>query len=311
VAEELTPWDPPSLGRYRLLARLGSGGMGVVYLARSPGGRSVAVKSIRPDLVAHPEFRKRFRTEVSAAGNVNGLYTAVVVDADVDGPVPWLATAYVDGPSLAAAVDHRGPLPVRSVLLLAAALAEGLEAIHAAGIAHRDLKPSNVLLAADGPRVIDFGISWALDDSELSRPGYVFGTPAFMSPEQAAGTVVGAQSDMYSLGLVLAFAATAAAPCGPRPSLSGVPEDVRPIIMACLAKDPGLRPTPAQLLAQLGTRDLELDWRSVAPLFSGSLFSGSPLSGSSRPGPAGRYPADVDTEFATMPMWETEAGVGG
>jgi serine/threonine protein kinase len=293
VAEELTPSDPPALGRYRLLARLGSGGMGVVYLARSPGGRSVAVKSIRPDLVAHPEFRKRFRTEVSAAGNVNGLYTAVVVDADVDGSVPWLATAYVEGPSLAAAVDAYGPLPVRSVLLLAAALAEGLEAIHATGIAHRDLKPSNVLLAADGPRVIDFGISWALDDSGLHQPGYVFGTPAFMSPEQAAGTMVGSQSDMFSLGLVLAFAATGATPFGPHPDLSQVPEEARPIITACLAKNPDQRPTPAQLLAQLGTRDLDMDWHSVATL----------LSESPQARPAVQYTAGVDrdTEFATRP----------
>jgi serine/threonine protein kinase len=277
--------------------------MGVVYLARSPGGRSVAVKSIRPDLVAHPEFRKRFRTEVNAAGNVNGLYTAVVVDADTDGPMPWLATAYVEGPSLAAAVDSCGPLPVRSVLLLAAALAEGLQAIHAAGIAHRDLKPSNVLLAADGPRVIDFGISWALEDPDRDQLGCHFGTPAFMSPEQAAGTMVGSQSDMFSLGLVLVFAATGKAPFGPVSDLSRVPGELRPIIVACLARDPEQRPTPAQLLGQLGTSDLDTDWRSVAALLSGSRQART----------LARYAAGVDrdTEFATMPMWESEAGVGG
>lgn len=303
MAAELSPWDPPSLGRYRLLARLGSGGMGVVYLARSPGGRSVAVKSIRPDLAAHPEFRERFRTEVSAVGTVNGLYTAVLVDADTDGPTPWLATAYVEGPSLAAAVDTCGPLPARCVLLLAAALAEGLQAIHAAGIAHRDLKPSNVLLAADGPRVIDFGISWAIEGADRDQPGTRFGTPAFMSPEQAAGTEAGAQSDMFSLGLVLVFAATGTVPFGPVPDLSRVPRELRPVIAACLARDPGQRPTPAQLLGQLKTADLDADWRSVAALLSGSRQARPPV----------RCPAsiDSDTEFATMPMWESEAGVGG
>jgi serine/threonine protein kinase len=302
VTEELTLWDPPSLGRYRLLARLGSGGMGVVYLARSPGGRSVAVKSIRPDLVAHPEFRMRFRTEVSAASNVNGLYTAVVVDADTDGPVPWLATAYVEGPSLAAAVKAYGPLPVRSVLLLAAALAEGLQAIHAAGIAHRDLKPSNVLLAADGPRVIDFGISWALEDDYPSQPGRAFGTPAFMSPEQAAGTMAGSQSDMFSLGLVLVFAATGETTIGSCPDLSRVPEEIRPIIVACLAKDPHRRPRADQLLAQLGTRDLDTDWRSVVARLSGSV----------RARRAMRYAAvvDSDTEFATGSFEYGEDGGG-
>jgi serine/threonine protein kinase len=279
--------------------------MGVVYLARSPGGRSVAVKSIRPDLAAHPEFRKRFRTEVSAAGTVNGLYTAVLVDADTDGPTPWLATAYVEGPSLAAAVATCGPLPVRFVLLLAAALAEGLQAIHAVGIAHRDLKPSNVLLAADGPRVIDFGISWALEDVGRERPGYRFGTPAFMSPEQAAGTEAGAQSDMFSLGLVLVFAATGRTPFGSAPGLSRVPRELRPVIAACLARDPGQRPTPAQLLGQLRTSDLDADWRSVAALLSGCRPA--------RPAMGYTYTAGMDsnTEFVTMPMWESEAGIGG
>ncbi len=277
--------------------------MGVVYLARSPGGRSVAVKSIRPDLVAHPEFRKRFRTEVTAVGNVNGLYTAVLVDADTDGPMPWLATAYVEGPSLAAAVDSCGPLPARSVLLLAAALAEGLQAIHAAGIAHRDLKPSNVLLAADGPRVIDFGISWAPEDADRDQSGYRFGTPAFMSPEQAAGAMVGSQSDMFSLGLVLVFAATGKTPFGSAPDLSRVPAELRPIIAACLARDPDQRPTPAQLLSQLGASDLDTDWRSVAALLSGSRPARSAVRSA-----AG---IDSDTEFATMPMWGSGAGVGG
>jgi serine/threonine protein kinase len=307
VAQELSPWDPPFLGRYRLLARLGSGGMGVVYLARSPGGRSVAVKSIRPDLAAHPEFRERFRTEVAAVGNVNGLYTAVLVDADTEGPTPWLATAYVAGPSLAAAVDACGPLPVRSVLLLAAALAEALQAIHGAGIAHRDLKPSNVLLAADGPRLIDFGISWALEDADRDQSGWHFATPAFMSPEQATGGPVGTQSDMFSLGLVLAFAATGRVPPGPAPSLAGVPATLRPVIAPCLARDPSRRPTPAQLLGQLGAADLDPDWGAVTARLSASRRARAAAAR----GPASDSDSDSDTELATMPMRATEAGVTG
>lgn len=303
MAQELSPWDPPFLGRYRLLARLGSGGMGVVYLARSPGGRSVAVKSIRPDLAAHPEFRERFRTEVAAVGNVNGLYTAVLVDADTEGPMPWLATAYVDGPSLAAAVGACGPLPARCVLLLAAALAEALQAIHGAGIAHRDLKPSNVLLAADGPRLIDFGISWARQDADRDQSGLHFATPAFMSPEQATGGPVGTQSDMFSLGLVLAFAATGSVPPGPAPSLSRVPAGLRPVIAPCLARDPGRRPTPAQLLGQLGAADLDPDWDAVTALLG---VTGSRPARTAAPGGA---TIDSDTEFATMPMRASEAGV--
>ena len=153
MAGELQAGDPPTAGPYRLLGRLGAGGMGQVFLGQSPGGRLVAVKIIRPELAGEPGFRTRFGREVAAARRVGGLFTALVIDADVDGPVPWLATAYVAGPSLAEAVEERGPLPAGSVMTLAAGLAEGLQAIHAAGVVHRDLKPSNVLLADDGPRV--------------------------------------------------------------------------------------------------------------------------------------------------------------
>jgi eukaryotic-like serine/threonine-protein kinase len=191
MVAELLASDPESVGPYRLLGRLGAGGMGQVYLARSPGGRLVAVKVIRPELAGDTDFRARFAREVAAARNVNGMFTALVIDADVSGLVPWLATAYVDGPSLAQAVRERGPMHAGSLRALAAGLTEGLEAIHAAGLVHRDLKPSNVLLAPDGPRVIDFGISRAVEESMLTQTGAVVGSPGYLSPEQARGHVVG------------------------------------------------------------------------------------------------------------------------
>ncbi|MBT2507630.1 serine/threonine protein kinase [Streptomyces sp. ISL-98] len=183
VFEALEPEDPRRVGRYRITARLGSGGMGQVYLARSPGGRPVAVKVVRPELARDGGFRLRFAREVTAARRVNGAFTAGVVDADPDGTPAWLATVYVPGLSLGEAIAGHGHWPAQSVLALGAGLAEALEAIHAAGVVHRDLKPSNVLLAADGPRVIDFGISVASEASALTSTGMVIGTPGFMSPE--------------------------------------------------------------------------------------------------------------------------------
>src|SRR5262252_3371017 len=188
--------------------------MGRVFLGQSPGGRLVAVKLIRPELAADPEFRARFAREVAAARHVSGMFTAAVVDADPEGPQPWLVTAYVPGPSLSAAVGRHGPLPVSSVLTLAAGLAEGLGAVHAAGMVHRDLKPSNVLLASDGPRIIDFGIARALDAPALTQTGGVLGSPEFMSPEQALGRPAGPASDIFSLGAVVTYAATGASPFG-------------------------------------------------------------------------------------------------
>ena len=189
-----------------------------MFLGRSPGGRLVAVKVVRAELAGQAEFRDRFAREVAAARKVSGLFTAPVVDADVGAPVPWLATAYVPGPSLAEAITRHGPLPATSVLALAAGLAEGLGAIHTAGIVHRDLKPSNLLLAEDGPRIIDFGISRAAEASMLTGTGVVFGSPSFMSPEQARGHRVGPPSDVFSLGAVLTFAATGEGPFGTGPS---------------------------------------------------------------------------------------------
>src|SRR5580698_3687253 len=261
----LQPADPREIGPYRLLGKLGSGGMGHVFLGMSAGGRPIAVKVIREELADDPQFRTRFRGEVAAARKVSGLFTAYVVDADLDGAVPWLATSYVAGPSLTDAVRQHGPLPTQTLLALAAGLAEGLSAIHAAGVVHRDLKPSNVLLAEDGPRVIDFGISLAAETTPLTRLGMVVGSPGFMSPEQAEGRDVGPPSDIFSLGTVLAFAGTGLGPFGTgttasllyrvvhgSASLDKVPAEVRPLVERCLAKDPSQRPTAASLLAELG-----------------------------------------------------------
>jgi hypothetical protein len=256
--------DPRLIGPYQLLGRLGAGGMGRVFLGVSAAGRPVAVKIVHAELAADPDFRARFSSEVAAARKVSGLFTALVVDADVDAGVPWLATAYVAGPSLSEAVRNCGPLTSWSLLALAAGLAKSLTAIHAAGVVHGDLKPSNVLLALDGPRVIDFGISQAAEVAPLARAGLVVGTPSFMSPEQAAGEEVGALSDVFSLGAVLAFAATGRKPFGAgQPAtvlervvreaadLEGAPAEVRPLIEQCLAKDPLQRPTAAELLVRV------------------------------------------------------------
>jgi eukaryotic-like serine/threonine-protein kinase len=189
--QELQPEDPGRIGPYRLRGVLGSGGMGRVFLGASADGQLAAVKVIRADLAADPEFRARFRREVTVARKVSSRFTVPLIDADTDGPVPWLATAYVSGPSLADAVTEHGPLPVQSVMELAAGLAAGLSVIHAAGVVHRDLKPSNVLLAHDGPRVIDFGISVAAETSPLTRTGMLIGSPGYMSPEQVEGREVG------------------------------------------------------------------------------------------------------------------------
>ena len=298
--EELQAGDPPRVGSYLLLGRLGAGGMGQVFLGRSPGGRLVAVKVIRAELAADPGFRARFAREVAAARRVSGVFTAAVVDADPMAPLPWLVTGLVAGPSLAEAVAEYGPLPVASVLALAAGLAEGLGAVHAAGVVHRDLEPSNVLLAADGPRVIDFGISQAVDATHLTGTGMVIGSPAFMSPEQVEGGAVGPASDVFNLGAVLVFAATGEGPFGPgaptallyrvvhgMPRLDRLPGPVRPLVERCLAKDPGQRPTAGQFLAELTTAhpsaaDLA-DWLPASILQA--VASPGPSAGHTR-GPA-------------------------
>ncbi|CAO5250925.1 serine/threonine-protein kinase [Frankia sp. AgKG'84/4] len=258
---DLEPGDPPLVGPYTLRARLGEGGMGRVYLAHSPSGRLTAVKVIRPELAHDTVFRDRFRREVGAARLVSGAFTAPVVDADPDATSPWLATQYVPGPSLHEAVAQAGPFALNVLRRLAAGLLEALIAVHRAGLVHRDLKPSNVLLAADGPRVIDFGIARAADHTELTRSGDIVGTAAYMSPEQANGLEAGPGADVFALGAVLAFAATGRSPFGHgtpagvlfrvvhgEPDLTGVPPELHNALRSCLAKDPDARPGPETLL---------------------------------------------------------------
>lgn len=253
--------DPRTVAGYRLVARLGAGGMGRVYLSHTGGGRPVALKVVRSELADDPTFRRRFSREVKAARTVKGAYTAELIDADPDGVPPWLATLYVPGPSLAQAVDRNGPLPVPAVLWLMAGVAEALQAIHGAGIVHRDLKPSNVLLAADGPRVIDFGIALAADSTSYTATGTALGTPAYMAPEQATAGDVTAATDIFALGQTAAFAALGEPLYGDgssvgvlyrivhsAPDLSGLPERLRGPIARCLAADPGERATPAEIV---------------------------------------------------------------
>ncbi|MBN6041200.1 serine/threonine-protein kinase [Amycolatopsis sp. 195334CR] len=261
----LDPAEPRTAGRYRLLASLGEGAMGRVLLALSPDGRLAALKQIHPEFAHDNGFRDRFRHEVEASRKVSGAYTAAVLDADADAEVPWLASVHVPGPNLREAVDAAGPLPPEAVRYLAAGLATALADIHRAGLVHRDLKPGNVLLAADGPRVIDFGIARAVEGSDLTSTGAIIGSPAFMSPEQATSGVLTPASDVFSLGALLVMAATGRAPftgntaaqtlyniVHTRPDLSGLPPGIAELAEPCLAKEPALRPTPRQLLGLLG-----------------------------------------------------------
>ncbi|MFF4143883.1 protein kinase [Streptomyces sp. NPDC001698] len=257
--------EPATVGPYRLLGRLGSGGMGRVYLGRSGGGRTVAVKIVHPHFALDEEFRARFRREVEAARRVGGAWTAPVLDADPEAPVPWVATAYAAGPSLAAAIADAGPLPGHSVRVLGAGLAEALAAVHELGLVHRDVKPSNVLLTLDGPLLIDFGIARATDGTaSLTSTGVSVGSPGYMSPEQILGKGVTGAADVFSLGAVLVHAATGEPPfpgdssaallykvVHEEPELGSLSGDLRDLAAACLAKDPGARPGPGEVARRL------------------------------------------------------------
>ncbi|MEW1656961.1 MULTISPECIES: protein kinase domain-containing protein [unclassified Streptomyces] len=258
---------PEYAGHYRLEARLGSGGMGVVHLARSSSGLLLAVKVIHADFAQDPEFRGRFRQEVTAARRVSGAFTAPVVDADPDADRPWMATLHIAGPTLSEHVKRNGPLAPAEVRQLGAGLAEALRDIHRAGVVHRDLKPGNVLLAADGPKVIDFGISRPSDSEMRTETGKLIGTPPFMAPEQfQRPREVGPAADVFALGSVLVHAATGRGPFDSdspylvayqvvhdEADLSGVPAELVPLVESCLAKDPARRPTPDRLMQLLCT----------------------------------------------------------
>lgn len=288
------------VGRYVIEHKLGEGGMGTVYLARSRGGRAVAVKVARPELASDPSFRARFRAEVAAARQVGGFHTAQVVDADPDAEAPWLATAYIPGPTLSGLLTAEGPMGEDRLRALGAALAEALEAIHACGLVHRDLKPGNIVMAPDGPRVLDFGIARALESTRLTATGSAFGTPGYLAPEQALGEEVTGAADVFALGAVL-VAATGGRPFGDgtpmglmyrsvheAPDLATVPESLRDLVGRCLAKNPAERPTPDEILDALGGEEPR------APAAPEAAF-GAPGTGFGAPGPGfgAPHPAPV------------------
>ncbi|MFC4565749.1 WD40 repeat domain-containing serine/threonine protein kinase [Nocardiopsis mangrovi] len=291
----LTADDPRRISAHTLLARIGGGGMGRVYLGRSRSGRLLAVKVVHPDHAGDPEFGERFAREVRAVQGISGAFTAPIVDAGPTDDPPWLATGYVPSVSLAEAVHRAGPLPEAAVAYLGLGLGEALRSVHAAGITHRDLKPSNILLAADGPRVIDFGVARSFDETPMTRTGQMVGTAAYMSPEQANGHRAGPASDVFALGGVLHFALTGRAPfpgddhtvlfriVRDEPDLGAVPGPLRDIVRRCLAKDPGLRPAPADLVAELARTVPAASGLSPAP------YPGAPAV-PGQPGPALVWP---------------------
>ncbi|WP_328561097.1 serine/threonine-protein kinase [Streptomyces coelicoflavus] len=346
VFQPLRDDDPRTVAGYRLAARLGAGGMGRVYLSHTRGGRPVAIKVVRSELADDQTFRRRFSREIKAARKVKGAYTAELIDADPDGAPPWLATLYVPGPSLSEAVARSGPLPVPAVLWLMAGVAEALQAIHDAGIVHRDLKPANVLLADDGPRVIDFGISLAADSTAHTATGSTIGTAQYMAPEQASGGDVTAATDVFSLGQTAAFAVLGRPLYGDgpaatvlyrivhsEPDLSELPERLRDLLARCLAADPEERATPAEIVEwcrrELG-RDTGEDtgpavWREIAgppvtvppPVAAtGAATAAAPVA---VPGPTAAHTAPWTAPQGTAPMpwqgapapWQAAAGPGG
>ncbi|MFJ8107616.1 serine/threonine-protein kinase [Streptomyces sp. NPDC096132] len=296
--------DPARIGAYTLLARLGAGGMGQVYLGRSPGGRLVALKVIRDEITDHPEALARFRREVETVRAVRSAYTANLIDASLDAAPYWLATEYVPGPTLSNAVAHRGPLPVETCRALLAALAEGLAAVHAYGVTHRDLKPQNVILAAQGPQLIDFGIARTAAQTALTEAGFAPGTPGFTAPEVLLRNEVGPAADVFALGATLAYAATGRPPFGHgEPAgvsyravheaidLAGVDPGLAALLEACVAKDPAARPGLGEVVARCGVRTALVE----DPFYGGlaALGEAVPSTPSALPAMPATPPADA------------------
>ncbi|MEU9714228.1 serine/threonine-protein kinase [Streptomyces sp. NPDC047976] len=284
--EALRDTDPAHIGSHALLARLGAGGMGQVYLGRSPGGRLVAVKVVREEITGHPEALARFRREAHTVRAVRSAYTANLIDASLEAAPFWLATEYVAGPTLGNAIGARGALPVQTCRRLGAALAEGLESVHAYGVTHRDLKPQNVILGAQGPQLIDFGIARGVGATALTQDGQAPGTPGYTAPEVLLGGETGAAADVFALGATLAYAATGRPPFGTGVAstvgyravhepvdVAGVEPGLAALIEACVAKDPAERPDPAEVIRRCGVRDALVD----DPVYTALLALGEPV----------------------------------
>ncbi|MEV6004113.1 serine/threonine-protein kinase [Streptomyces griseomycini] len=294
---------PEYSGHYRLETCLGSGGMGVVHLARSTSGMRVAVKVVHARYAVDPEFRGRFRQEVAAARRVSGAFTAPVVDADPESGRPWMATLYIPGPTLSEQVKRNGPMDPDQSRRLMAGLAEALRDIHRVGVVHRDLKPSNVLLAEDGPKVIDFGISRPKDSELRTETGKLIGTPPFMAPEQfRRPREVGPAADVFALGSLMVHATTGRGPFDSdspylvayqvvhdEPDLTGVPESLAPLVLRCLAKEPDARPTPDELMREL---------RSVAAAYDTQVFAPAPRTPETREAREAREARETPEETA-------------
>jgi hypothetical protein len=302
--------------------------MGTVYLSFTPGGRPIALKVVRPEYATDEEFRRRFRQEITAAQRVQGIYTAPVIDADADADTPWLATAYVPGPSLQQAVAEHGPLPLRTVFRLVGGIAEALISIHAAGLVHRDLKPANVLLAEDGPRVIDFGIAHAADATTLTRTGVRMGTPAFMSPEQVRGKSATAATDVFALGQLAVFAATGHPAFGEgqvdallyrianaEPDLDDCPPILRDLVARCLSKEPAERSSPTEIVElareQIGGAVMEFAGSWLPDVVAAALV-GYNTSAVRLPPPTpapAPAPAPPTPVFPSVPVWSPTPGM--
>ncbi|MFD3924088.1 bifunctional serine/threonine-protein kinase/ABC transporter substrate-binding protein [Streptomyces sp. NPDC058595] len=326
MTEKLVPTDPAHIGGHRLLARLGAGGMGVVYLGRTESGELAAVKVILPEYADQPEFRARFRREVTAARRVDSPWAVSVTGADPDASAPWLATAFVPGPSLAEAVTACGPLPSRGVRVLGRMLARALTTVHEAGLVHRDVKPGNVLLTVGGPRLIDFGIAHATEETALTSADMVIGTPGFLAPEQVRAQPASPASDVFALGCLLAYAITGRPPFGTgavdallyrtvhdEPDLDGVPDDTRRLLERCLAKDPDDRPTADEVDETLveETPEDTVDWlpdavvRLIADRSASMLalpgIEATALDARAEGQPEDSSPSDVPADTAPTP----------